>query len=172
MWSIDFAYHLWSLVPTFLRKPKRMAWLAVMMSQLKVLHDEFIAFRTVANREAKYNGQVMVLERMLNLNYYDEDIWASPPDPTAGGHIWIEHTLSNIDMQFIWDEEENQPTFFIYDEVESNPDQVYLYDEEEYFNVIAFKVWVPVALAFEEAEMRARIDKYIIAGFNYEIVTY
>lgn len=171
MWSIDFDFHLFNLVPTFLRKPVRMAWLKVFLSQLKWLHQQFLSFRIVANREATYNGQVMVLERMLNLNYYDEDIWASPPDPTAAGHIYIDHTLDNLPSNYIFFNSESQEPLYIYNDSEAEP-PVFVYSQQEYYSQVAFNVMVPVALTFNQDEMRARIDKYVIAGFNYQIQTY
>lgn len=172
MWSINFSYHLYQLVPWFLRLPKRMAWLQVMISQLEEIQALFLLFRDDANRRATYNGQVMVLERMLNLNYYDEDIWATPVvDTTAGGHIYITHILNTLPGNYVFYNDEVQEPLYIYNDSEGETPE-YVYNSSEYYSITSFVVNVPVALVYEEAEMRARIDALINAGYNYIIQTY
>lgn len=181
MWTINWIYQLEALIPSFLRKPIRLAWLDLLLWGLKQTQLAFAAYRGDANRRATYTGQVMVLERMLNLHYYGIDfLFASPGDITAGGHIYIENTAAQMSSNYIWfNSEVQEPTYIYFDD--GNPSEVPLIDQEpllfaynqvEFFNQIAFKVKVPNALSFDMGDMRARIDKYAIAGFNYTIETY
>ncbi|MGE0635977.1 MAG: hypothetical protein AB7G44_05005 [Bacteroidia bacterium] len=170
-YNISFNTWLGNLMQWFDAGQKTMAWLRVLISPIEYVHTQFLAFRDIVNREASYNGQVMVMERMLNIQYYDADAWASPPDPTAGGRIWIAHTLSSLPSNYLFYQSEGQePPYIYYDSENQQP--VYVYYEQEYYSAVAFTIMVPVSLTFNQDEMKARINKLRIAGFNYTIQTY
>lgn len=170
-YNISFNTWLNNLVQWFDAGDKIMAWLRVLISPIKDIHTRFLAYRIIVNREASYNGQVMVLERMLNLQYYDVEAWASPGDVTAGGRIYIDHTLDSIPNQYVFYNNEGQEPLYIYNDSEGEPPE-YVYYTSEYYSVVAFVVMVPVALTYDEDEMRARIDNVLQAGYNYTIQTY
>ncbi len=170
--TIDWLYHLFALVPSKLRLGKRISWLTVMIQGIIDIHDEFLLWRDDVNRRATFNGQVMVLERMLNLNYYSEDVWASPVDVTAGGHIYIEQVAGVVENTAIWYLSEGQETEQVWAYLSEGISAQPVWYLSEQSSAIAFNVMVPMALIYNEPEMRARIDKYVIAGFNYNIVTY
>jgi len=170
--TIDWSYHLFALVPSKLRLGKRMSWLTVLLKGLQDIHDEFLLWRDDVNRRATFNGQVMVLERMLNLTYFTEDIWASPVDVTASGHIYIEQVAGTVENTAIWYLSEGQATVQVWGYLSEGISGVPSWYLSEQTSSVSFNVMVPVALVFNEPEMRARIDKYVIAGFNYNIVTY
>lgn len=175
MFTINFLFVIYSQLPSFLRTPKRLAWLQLMVKGLKDIQTDFAAFRLDANRQATYTGQVMVLERMLNLVYYGlDDTYATASDPTAGGHIYIEKVINNLPSNYTFYESEGQAPKFIYLDSEAQP-PTYGYFSSEYYSLTSFVVKVPVSLGLTASQlnaMRSRIDKYIIAGFNYTIQTY
>lgn len=53
-------------LPIVLRKPKMLAWLKALFQPAITLKDMFLLFMGVARREARLNGQVIVLENYLN----------------------------------------------------------------------------------------------------------
>jgi hypothetical protein len=171
--NINFVQSVTELLAPEDRHPKRQAWLEVLISPIRYVHGLFLAHRTISNREAAYTGQICVMERMLNIQYYDEDVWASPADPTANGHIWIENAASILANYPVWYLAEGQPQERVsYFQSESGPATYPIYFASEYDAGYSFIVWVPSALTFDESEMRARINRYVIAGFNYSIQTY
>lgn len=171
--NINYPQSVTELLAPEDREPKRQAWVEVLVSGLKYIHTLFMAYRPIANREATYTGQVCVLERMLNLHYLSVDAWASPPDPTAGGNIYIENVSTVLANYPVWYQSEGQLQVRVTRFASEGGTSTYpIYFNSEYAAGYAFIVWVPVALAYDESEMRARLDRYVLAGFNYSIQTY
>ena len=53
-------------LPPILRKPKMLAWLKALFTPIQTLKTSMLAYFTYARREARMNGQVIVLENYLN----------------------------------------------------------------------------------------------------------
>lgn len=170
--NISFQYQLNNLIQWFDAFPKRMAWLRVLLSPLETMHAAFLVHREKVNREATYNCQTMVLERAMNLQYYGVEQWHSNAAPTANGHIYIQNVSNSIAVTFTYYNVENQVNPTIYYDSEGQAPEFYSYYDSEYQNQYDFIVWVPVALSFDENEMRAFIDLYVFGGIDYTIQTY
>lgn len=56
-------------LPWGLRSPKILAWLYVLFSAIETIKTIFLAFVPFAKKEARMNGQVIVLETYLNDKY-------------------------------------------------------------------------------------------------------
>jgi hypothetical protein len=156
-----------------------MAWLQVLISGLRDIHEQFLAFREDVNLRASFTGQTIVLERMLNMHYYQDlngnplDVWASQADTTASGHIWIDLTANLFNQEPVWFESEGQPATVVgYFASEGQPAPSPTYFESENNLSYSFRVMVPVGLVFNEAELRALIDHYLETGYFYLIETY
>lgn len=172
-YSINFGQRLIEQLAPDDRYPKRLAWLRVLIAGVRRIHGLFLAWKVGMELEASHNGQKMVLERMLNLTYYTNDVWASATDPTAGGHIYIENLSLVFANSPIWYRAEGQPqtrVFRFIAEGSSTGDPLWF--QAETAGGYDFRVMVPSALTYTEAEMRARIDRYAVAGFTYIINTY
>lgn len=153
------------------RKPKRLAWYAVISSGLKYVISELLSFRLAENRKASATAQTMLLERMLNLRFYSESAWSSNAFPTAGDKIYIENVSSIVTSNFIYSDAEQQLPRYIYSDAESQP-PFYIYSHADYLGQCDFIVKVPSTLVYDEAELRAEVDTYNAAGFRYIVETY
>jgi len=172
-YNISFQFHLNNMTQWFDAEPQRLAWLRLLISPIVYGHGLFMIDRERVNREATYNCQTMVMERALNLRYYQLEAWHSTAAPTANGHIYIENVNNSLPISFLYYDVENQPApYHLYYDSENAPQEVYWYFDSEYENNYDFIVWIPVALTFDESELRAFIDIYVLAGKTYNIQTY
>jgi len=171
MFNLNFNQLLNSWTASSDRMPLRMAFLRVHLRGIQILWSDLVAYRKQANRKASATFQTMSMERMLNLKFYSISAWSSLAAPTAGGRIWIENTSSIVNSNFIYSDNENQQSRFIYANSEAQP-PMYIYSYAEYLSQYDFKVMIPVSLVYDEAELRAEIETYKIAGIRYTIETY
>lgn len=153
------------------RYPVREAWYRVFLEGLRLLYVDFLAWRERAVRHASATGQVMWLERMLNLRFYGVSAWKSLAHPTAGGRIWIDNTANAIPNTYIYSDTEQQPVVTIYSDVEAQP-PVYIYSQAEYASQYDFIVMVPASLTFDQDEMTALVEEYKLGGVRFTIQTY
>lgn len=158
MFDIDFSKLIHSLLPSFLRKPVLHAWLMVLITPLQTLYQAFLSYRNATLASANINGQVLSLEYMLNLKYYDDG---------SLSHIHITDG-DFIPKFYLYNKKDNKPTI-LWNDGEADP--VYLFNGGE-VSSYDFEVWVPVALEFNEDEMSALINKHKAAGFRFIIKTY
>jgi hypothetical protein len=171
MYAINILQIIHRRLPWFLRSERMVAWLWSLMYPLHQLSVQWYGFTATRRRAARYNGQVIVLERALNLRYMLEDKWATDADPTASGGIYIENVASAIPTTFIWSNNEAQPPLYIYGDAEAQP-PVYIYADAEYSAQYDFIVRVPVAFSFDVNEMTAFVNQYRVAGKTFTIDTY
>lgn len=161
MFNIDFAKLVKDLLPWFHRRPVMEAWLKALIAPVATLYTAFLQERTKRLYEASYNGQVAELEYVLNDYYYSS--------PTTRD-IYIEDYVGYEDT-FLYNKAENLEDTFIYNSAEAEP-ETFIFNADEGGGGPDFIVWVPVALVFDENYMRSLINKYKIAGPQYQIVTY
>ncbi len=172
-YAINFGQRLIEALAPDDRFPKRLAWLRVLIAGVRRIHSLFLVWKVGMELEASHNGQKMVLERMLNLTYYSQDVWATQTDPTANGCIYIENLSLVFANSPIWYRTEGQPqqrVFRFIAEGSSTGDPFWF--QAETAGAYDFRVMVPVGLTYTDAEMRARLDRYVVAGFTYIINTY
>lgn len=145
---------------------------------LNAVSVAFEDFTRQRKRQAKYNGQKMVMERMLNLYYFGQDKWATAADPTASGGIYIEQTSGNVPESFSWNEGETIPTggeSFSWTEADTIPTggESFSWTEAELVNLnYDFIVKIPSSFVYNESEVRSLVDRYKLGGKNYSIETY
>jgi hypothetical protein len=185
------------MLPVWWRKPRMLAWLQVLVSQVQQLHGTFLALRDLTLYDMRLNGQTMYLEKGLNDRFDDDE-----------RRIYIE-TVEDPTQFYIYRVEEAQPQLFIYRRWASTQffyvdaycvydgkvwqaltahsgitpvegsDWTYVKDYTTYIRrkgesylAYDFIVWVPVALVFDMNEMRALINRYVQAGKRYSIQTF
>ncbi len=85
--SADFDTMAAQLTPTALRKPVWLALVRTLLSPIKRAHSDFSTFRRLKRRRLSYNGQVRLLENIINqlmIGEYDMDdpvIYLDEPEP-------------------------------------------------------------------------------------------
>lgn len=132
------------------RRPVREAWLKACLMGLRSIHDKFIAFTDAKADEIKYNGQTLVMEKMLQAKF--------------GLGISITNNIGSIDGLFIGDGNDIQGYWGDGSDVITYIDTVYnvaLYN---------FTVNVPAGVVFVQSEMEAFIRKYKMYGTTFNIV--
>lgn len=169
--------HIHRLLAWFLRKVDQVAWLYVLIWPIKRLNEEFYVYATAKQREASYNGQVMVLERALNLRFLGLSQWATASDPTANGGIYIENTgVTDLEsFSFNAAETAGQEAFAWNDgeTIPSGAEEAFAWNDSESNGIsYSFIVHVPSSYTYDESTMRDFIDRYKLAGKHYIIQSY
>jgi hypothetical protein len=157
-------------------------------SSIKALKNTYAVFLDDVQRvriDLTFSAKTMSLERKLNTLFLGHDQWSSPTYPNAeivdaAGGIWIDNSANHIPTTYLFNQTENQPAPFLYDEGESVPDQLYIYDESEYALQYDFIVNVPswwlaaqgITLSDFEPMARQVIDRYRRAGTRYNFLAY
>lgn len=165
-----YAYETPSLVSSGLPPQKRLrrfdAWSTWLFWPLQWLWALFFALRIRLNRQVSFTGQVLLLERLLNLHYYNR----FEPNPTAPYkpiYIVDGPSISPPVVLYLQDEAVPVPLYMQY---EAQP--VTLYTQAEGQIVYDFIIMVPSSLVFNPDDMRRMVDRYRYAGTRYTIQTY
>lgn len=194
-YDVNWDNHVWQNLTPSKRQPIRYAWLRFLMRPIKEIHAKFIAFK---NREiylSVHTSQKIYLEKILNdefdlvdrgiyiglissidklflyqhaesLPIYLYNKWKTTQPyvigdyATYGTKVWRAISPSTNQTPFVGS------TFWTF-----HKDRMYVYKKSEY-NPKGFIIFVPVALSFDENQMRALVDLYRYAGIYYEIQTY
>jgi len=175
---INILNHIHRNLFHLLRTQLTVAYLYVASYPLKQLNFSFYVFGGKQRREVRFNSQVMLLERALNLRYLDMDKWATYASPTANNGIYIDSTTVITNLGYAWNLNEGQPNEGYAYNIGETPIEPpahtveYAYNLSEFLGQTLFIVMVPSWLTFDQTEMRAFIDKYRMAGRTYTIQTY
>ena len=149
-YDINFKKIVQQLLGSLLRKPVRVSWLTALLKPLRSLHDQFLSFTDLKAYEIKWNGQTIVLEKMLQNKF--------------GPGIYILNNASALDSLLIGDGVDTGGSFGDGSDIDS-------YIGEDYNPPITnFTVCVPAAIIFVQSEMEAWINKYKFIGTTYNIV--
>lgn len=155
MWySIDIIILIQMLMPSILQKPRHLAWLKALLAPLMEIHEEFKIFRVEFNRRLRYNGQVIVLENLLN-NLFDID----------DRGILVQTNPSGLSQIYLFNKEENQVPNYIYQKAEGKP--IYIFQKNENLQQIwDFEVIVPdgILTAEQERQLKAITNKHKLDG--------
>ena len=169
---VNFYLQIWRLLPPFLRKPKMHRWLWANLQPLQSLHSLFWGYRNETLDRLQVTAQTYSLEWYLNKVFnpsFLPTITAHSIDYSNGG-IYIESNASQVPLNFVWSDLEQQPPLYVYSENDANV--TYLYAWQDYWQQISFIVWVPNALLLFDAMLRAYINRYKAVGHTYKIQYY
>jgi hypothetical protein len=119
---------------------------------------EFYAFYESIKYDMTFNGQVIMLEHLLNDKFDNTE-----------RRIYIEDTEQKVEVLLYNKVEENEKTY-IYNISESEP-KTYIYNKAEFDAQFDFTVFVPSELTGYEIEMNFLLNKYKLAGTRYLIQT-
>lgn len=146
---------LWILAP-YARKKVWILWLTALITPIKSLYVEFVAYSNFANYKLRGTGQVCSLQRVLNDRF----------DPTLR-RIRIEDG-SRFTRQYIFTRAEVKPVYL---------GTMYIHDRDDYEDSgVDFTVLLPsdvyAALNTNTLnEMKANINFYKLDGKRYKITT-
>jgi len=159
MITIDLFYLMEMILPPLIRQQFAIAYMTAVFSPLNTLQTAFYDFYSEKKYELTWNGQVIMLEHLLNDQFdnIDRGIYIDDAGQTALQY-WFTNSESNEDT-------------FIFTNSEAE-DPYYLFTTSEYEADVDFTVYVPSAVTFDENLMRFYINKYRCAGkrFNIEII--
>jgi len=148
------------LTPPRWRSPFNLNWYETLLCGINYSQDRFNAFKDQSLIELSYNGQTIYLEKMLNDRF----------DPIQR-RIVIQHEDDNGVFWYL--EDEGQAAKYLYAESETGGTLAYLYNEGENSSGlpdgIDFRVKAPLSLSSLEVRMKSEINKYKLAGKQYEI---
>lgn len=155
------------------RKPRYLAYLKCLFAPLQTLvNDLFNTYRTDISGRIMYNSQTIVLEGVLNKVF--GTVFRQPGNPTKSD-IWIDNINNNISGVFIYKDGEGYIDVFATKnpDIPAAGDPLYLFNEEDFVTDYSFIVYVPLALYNTSLiQIKAEIEKYIIAGVNYNVLPY
>ena len=182
-------------LPPHKRMIIRWKWILLVMTPLKFKHTEFIEFYEDQKYRVAHTSQKISIEKVLNDKFDNDDrgIYIGLRNPidqiflrqkseelpiilynkwkslttysigdfsTHGSYVWIATAVSTGESPF-----DGSAYWSIH------ADRFYLHQSSEYLPK-GFIVYVPIAVVFDEDQMRALIDLYRLAGMYYEIQTY
>jgi hypothetical protein len=144
------------LLPISLRKRKIALYVIALIAPIRKLYIDFVLFRDLQLYEAEINGQTIKLERVLNDTF---DATLRRIHITDGDYLAI---------PVFYEEWKNRPVIF-YEEGNSNNPIFYEQQTIDDGVAVNFYVNVPSDVFFDNARMRALVNKYKVAGRKFEI---
>ena len=134
------------------------------LSPVQELGDDLLALQEEIADFLNYNGQHTVLEEYLNDKY---------DDVLRGIYITENNIASQILIIDLYLDGEIDPSeLSIYLDGESQPQPFSLYLDGESQDLFTFTINIPVAVVYDETTLRSQLTNYVVAGNNYNIVTF
>ena len=151
MYNLNIDKLLVLLTPTFLRKPKLIAWLRMLAAPLHKLLYTFQQAREANLYNLAHNSQVCYLRKALNDEFDSEQ-----------RRIRIEDGKQN-ERLYIYPRSANKPLFL---------GKVFLYQRGDYIDGgVDFIVVLPQGLEYDRYKLEALVNFYKLAGKRWTIET-
>lgn len=169
MGFFDIAYGIVTSqnLPVRLRKAKHKAWLrALVEGSVGVLYLRFRANRAANLYDLGHNGQVCYMEALLN-DAFDNTLRRIFISDTPFREPWYEFTNPERKITYLaLDAEVDGSTPY--------PAPTYVYTEREIMESLAgFIVNVPAALVYDDARLKALVNKYRLPSItNWYVKTF
>lgn len=163
IYIINFRQLILWVLPTYLRKANRVAWLEVLFAPLQRIYNQFIAFREVSNYKVFHNSQIILMEKLLN-DSFDVDL----------RRIEIKNAVL-IQPIYFYEEADHQPVHF-YEQADQRP--VFFREESDFIGSNTdFYVLIPSDILPSNTtesngliiQINAKIEYYKLYSKNYEI---
>lgn len=179
------------LTPIALRRPVWMAFVQALLKPIRTVGNDYNTFRRLKRRRMDYNGQVRLLENIINrlmVDGYDMDapvIYLDEPTPVEEFLIspngnWIMQNSIHYDLRGKeeWDHE-------LIPDVERPEDYSILYDHTSRIATLGFEVHLtpPLDITAQTSEVKTKfynhgglvalrdiVDTYKLAGKRYTII--
>lgn len=151
------------LIPGRIRTTKFKDWIGALLAPLQSLNVAFAEYVSTTRYDLSFNGQVVYLEHILNDKFDDVDRRIYIDDP-AGQQVFTPYLFNRV---------EQQPPLIIRNKSEALPTP-FLYNVPELVVTNDFVVHVPISVfnSTVEAQMKALMNKYRIAGKRYTFQTF
>lgn len=156
MFNIDFNSVVIWLLPNKLRTIFNVAWLKALISQIVVVYNNFISYRTQTLYKLNHNSQVCYIESALNDAFDSSDRRIYITD--AGGEVV---TLINRDTDL--------DALIISDDVEWG---IIIHNDSAYYGG-SYDFIVNIPYQFSEADLyrlKGIVDYYKLAGKRFDVV--
>lgn len=161
----DWDFESWLAVKlkASMRQPTRTALYVALLEPLRELYAEFLTIREKVEFDVGYSMETISIEHMMNTLF----------DPNLK-RINIVTNDDVLPRVFTFQDGENTlqaPDVFAGADGEVlDPDPVFLFADDEVINTADYTVSVPNSVwVTHETAIRARLDRYRIAGKKYEI---
>lgn len=152
-YTIDYSRLKDLLLPTFMRKAKTRTYLLALMLPLDTLYTQFMAYRRDTIYKLQHNGQVVLLQKVLN-DRFDKD----------QRRIYIDDGIVN-DPTYVYTHAEDKPVHL---------GTQYIYSRAELaYKDVNFTVVLPAGMTLSDEErirMQSLINYYKLASKTYRII--
>ena len=149
MYNLNIDKLLVLLTPTFLRKPKLVAWLRMLATPLHKLLYTFQQARTADLYNLAHNSQICYLRKVLNDEFDDEQ-----------RRIRIEDGKQKQRL-YIYPRSANKPLYL---------GKIFLYQRGDYIDGgVDFIVVLPKDLTYDKYKLEALVNFYKLAGKRWTI---
>jgi hypothetical protein len=155
-YRIDFPRLVRSLLPTVLRKPRLLAWLASHTAPLESVYQDLLNYRLTSLQELSYNGQTAMLEKALN-DKLDANL----------RRIYIRNTTIFLQPLYINFKREQQTKKYTHGKGKGLP--LYPHNKKEIQAQVGFIVYAP-GLNAKDYPLNKLIQRYKIALVTYRII--
>lgn len=184
-------------VPQWMRRKRLVVWLLVLISGVRSLHANFLDYRKNSIYSLLITGQTIYLEKALNdqWDFLDRGIYIETA--TDPNQFYLYNRIEAADPVYFYNRYNGVREYAIGDyavegtriwkavelgfldapeasnaQWSDEGERLYLRNKIEGNAVYDFIIWVPVGVVFGEAQMRALVDLYKLAGKTYTIQTY
>ncbi len=145
-------------LPSNKQKSIQIAWISSLLQPIANIYNGFKTFYLNTAEKLKYNGQVIILEQLLNDTF----------DNTAR-RIFIQNANETDFIDTIYFASEGAPETDIFYESEGEP-PIYAYYETEAKGSVEFYVFVPIGLVYDAATMNSLINRYKLVTKRHTII--
>jgi hypothetical protein len=198
MFNINFARFGKNLTPWFLRSARNKQWVGVITWSSSLSLDSLKSYRNLKDYELQFTGQTLYLEKWVNdkfdpVNHGFEveniqltqnpfvfnklegrETYAANKYKSATAYVVGDRVASvGIIYRCVAATTGNTPA--------SSPafwtvvrDQLHLYNKNEIGNGVVFRVIVPLTITLTDIvrnDIRIEVEKFVIAGHEYEIIS-
>lgn len=161
MFNVNFTYLINLLLPPILRQLRMISWLKLITSYLKTIYDEYIVLRTIKLFDINFNGQLMYIEKKLQLEFDCNGIYIDD------GEL--------IPISYLWNLSENQPPLYIYNIGDPLFEDLFIFNNIEYITEADFVIYIPnnfLLTVTQIQKLRNIVDFYKILEKTYKIEYY
>ncbi len=156
MIQIDLTYLFQILLPINLRKSIITAYLDTVNITMTGLYNTFYLLFAQIKYDLTFNGQVILLEHLLN-DKYDSIL----------RRIYIDEESTGINT-FIFNVIEDNEETYIFNNTE-NGTNIYLFNNSELSSLADFTIYVPSDVVFEMIQLRKLVDIYKLPTKLYSV---
>ncbi|EAY30945.1 hypothetical protein [Microscilla marina] len=162
--TIDWNKFVRWLVPSYLKKEqaRHLAWLQVMLTPIKTLYEQFVAFRVATQLEIAISNQTMVLEEELNrrLGLSQEVVIINQTYQRNRRYIYYLSEASSLQYY----------RYSLNEITQRNLLPKFSYTLGEFQGEFDFVVQAPALTADQQLHVSAFIDKYKLPDKTYTII--